>query len=187
MKTLRTSIVLPTWKTSRHYVITISQCHLKTPDDFTHETLYPFTPKRNLTGAKPWGRTAQLPRPVVRDKEAWPPWPWINIGLGSSANRRERAMVRRGGSRCQEEAPGKVGNSSFESRCNENDDISARGVKTAVKELVANRMVTMVGGALDAFLGKAFHNTQSLVQSIVYNVLQQKCWSCSAKTSLRRR
>lgn len=49
----------------------------------------------------------------------------------------------------------------------------ARGVQSAVKELVTNEMATLVDTALDDFLRKTPHSSQSDVRSVVWNVVEQ--------------
>lgn len=72
-----------------------------------------------------------------------------------------------------EEAPGEVRNRPIESCCSENDDVISRGVRSAVKKLVSNKMATMVEEALNDFLRETRYSAQSGVCSVFYNVVEQ--------------
>lgn len=54
-----------------------------------------------------------------------------------------------------------------------NEDVMAQEGKSAVKELVASEIASMVGEALNDVLLKTSHNAERCVRSIVYNTVEQ--------------
>lgn len=67
----------------------------------------------------------------------------------------------------------KVDHRAFESRRNENDNLIAREVRSAVKELITNELTTIVEESLEDMLQALLHNAQSGIPSISYNVSEQ--------------
>lgn len=70
-----------------------------------------------------------------------------------------------------EEPPVEQESHHTEKRCEGNEDLIAGEVKSAVKELGAIEMATMVEEALDHVSRNTFHNRQGFVRSVVCNTL----------------
>lgn len=55
----------------------------------------------------------------------------------------------------------------IKNRCEENEDVIAREVKSGINELFSSKMATIFGDALDDVLRKKFDNEQNGVLSVV--------------------
>lgn len=84
-----------------------------------------------------------------------------------------------------EEVPSEADQRPIESRRDENDELIAREVKCAEKQLVANKMATMVKEVLNDVLRKTLHNVQSSGQSVVYNVVEHVMLDLVCKDVIR--
>lgn len=49
----------------------------------------------------------------------------------------------------------------------------AREFRSAVKEMVTKELLSTVGESLNDFIGTSFYNTQSIIWSVIYNVVEQ--------------
>lgn len=56
--------------------------------------------------------------------------------------------------------------------------MTARRVKYAVKELVANELYTMAGESLEYILRPPFRSAQRRIMSVVYDVIEEVMWAC---------
>lgn len=72
-----------------------------------------------------------------------------------------------------EEVPHNVQHRPIASHRNENDDVTPGEVKNVEENLVANKIGTMVGEALDEAVHISLYNARSGVRSVAYNVVEQ--------------
>lgn len=72
-----------------------------------------------------------------------------------------------------EEALVKQESRQMEPRWTTEEDVISQDENSVGKDLVANKMATMVEDALNVFLSKMLHNAQSEVWSAVYNVFEE--------------
>lgn len=66
------------------------------------------------------------------------------------------------------------------------EDMIATNVKSAVKELVANELKTMVEKSLDDILRTSLPNWNWSNRSVVMTWKRRLCWTCSKKECLER-
>lgn len=85
---------------------------------------------------------------------------WIGIEPG------DRTVVRLNGIRCQLWADRRTRELSYGERRPNDEDVIAKEVKCAVKDLVATGLVTMIEESLDYILRKLLYNVQSVNQSV---------------------
>lgn len=70
-------------------------------------------------------------------------------------------------------APDDIDHRPIESLRNENHDVSAQEVKSAIKKPIENELMTMVEGSLEDILRTLLHNAESGTRSVVYIVVEQ--------------
>lgn len=88
-------------------------------------------------------------------------------------NDESELLYRKVAATANEEEAGEVDHHLIEIRRNRNNDVTTQQVMSAVNELVIEEMVTTIKTALDDVLRKILSNSQSGVQSIVYNFVWQ--------------
>lgn len=71
---------------------------------------------------------------------------------------------------------------STESCRTENEEVTARKVKSAVKEIVTNDFSTLADESLDDMLKTSFYNGKRGIQLVVYNVVEQVMLGCYVVT-----
>lgn len=72
-----------------------------------------------------------------------------------------------------DETPVEIHISPTESCSTNHEDMIAREVKSAVKDLVANELSTMIEELLDDILRKSLQNGQMDIRAVVYNTVDQ--------------
>lgn len=73
----------------------------------------------------------------------------------------------------KEEAPIRQESNQLENSRTNEEEVIAREVKSALKDLVSTKLATIVEGLLDIILGKLSNSAQNGIRSVFYNVMEQ--------------
>lgn len=114
----------------------------------------------------PWNYTAHLRPPVVQHEERRPQ-EVVLILAWAELNKKSKPWFGEMAPATHEEATGEDYPRPMRSPRNENDDVIALEMKCTVKELVANKMATMVDEGLGPALCKTLQNAQNGVRPVV--------------------
>lgn len=105
-----------------------------------------------------------------------------DICLGSGIARRASSENSRSGNFSLQEDPVQFEIHHIESHRTENNFVIAGEVNPTLKELVMDEMSTMIEESLDKILRTSFHNEQSSIWWVVYNVVEQVMLNCYVGT-----
>lgn len=99
-------------------------------------------------------------------------WWHSNVGLGSNVKWGAALTTAIVKAAVHKEIHVELESRPTKSHCPNGEEVIARVVKYAMKDLVTRKLSSMIEKWFDDLLCKSFHNTQTCIQSVVYNVLE---------------